>query len=73
VDQLGDAIREHLELKRRRGGDPDEIAAQERDALGSTRREPESAEEPEADLEPETDLEPEAAEPPAIGRDPDQM
>jgi len=30
---LDDAIREHLELKRRRGADPGEIAHQERDAL----------------------------------------
>lgn len=30
---LDDAIREHLELKRRRGADPGEIALQERDAL----------------------------------------
>ena len=30
---LDDAIREHLELKRRRGGDPGEIAHQERSAL----------------------------------------
>ena len=38
---LDDAIREHLELKRRRGGDPAEIERAERDALGPVRREPE--------------------------------
>jgi hypothetical protein len=38
---LDDAIREHLELKRRRGGDPSEIERAERDALGPVRREPE--------------------------------
>ena len=31
---LDDAIREHLELKRRRGADPDEVARAEQDALG---------------------------------------
>jgi hypothetical protein len=30
---LDEAIREHLELKRRRGGDPSAIAREERDAL----------------------------------------
>jgi hypothetical protein len=41
---LDDAIREHLELKRRRGGDPDETARQEQEALGSTQGAAESAE-----------------------------
>jgi hypothetical protein len=31
---LDDAIREHLELKRKRGADPAEVAKQEREALG---------------------------------------
>jgi hypothetical protein len=31
---LDDAIREHLDLKRRRGGDPSEIAKEESEALG---------------------------------------
>src|SRR5215207_7988114 len=31
---LEDAIREHLELKRRRGASADEVAAEENDALG---------------------------------------
>src|SRR5215208_5766111 len=34
---LDDAIREHLELKRRRGADPDEIARLEDEALGDPR------------------------------------
>ena len=38
---LDDAIREHLELKRRRGADPAEIARAEQEALGPVRREPE--------------------------------
>src|SRR5947207_7743138 len=32
---LDDAIREHLELKRRRGADPGEVAREEREALDS--------------------------------------
>jgi hypothetical protein len=35
---LDDAIREHLELKRRRGADPEEVARQEDEALGDPRR-----------------------------------
>ncbi len=41
---LDDAIREHLELKRRRGADPGEVARQESEALGDPR-----APQPEAD------------------------
>ncbi len=39
---LDDAIREHLDLKRRRGADPVEIERAEREALGPVRRQPES-------------------------------
>jgi len=35
---LDDAIREHLDLKRRRGADPSEIAKEEADALGPVGR-----------------------------------
>jgi hypothetical protein len=35
---LDDAIREHLDLKRRRGADPSEIAREENEALGPVRR-----------------------------------
>jgi hypothetical protein len=35
---LDDAIREHLELKRRHGADPDEVSRQEREALGAPAR-----------------------------------
>jgi hypothetical protein len=38
---LDDAIREHLDLKRRRGADPTEIERAEREALGPVRRSPE--------------------------------
>jgi hypothetical protein len=41
---LDEAIREHLDLKRRRGADPDEIERAEREALGPVRRQPEQAE-----------------------------
>jgi hypothetical protein len=37
---LDDAIREHLDLKRRRGADPAEVARLEHEALGPVRREP---------------------------------
>jgi len=33
---LDDAIREHLELKRRHGADPEEVQRQEREALGAS-------------------------------------
>jgi hypothetical protein len=40
---LDDAIREHLNLKRRHGADPAEIERAEREALGPVRRGPEVA------------------------------
>ncbi len=42
---LDDAIREHLDLKRRRGVDPAEIERAEQEALGPVRREPLGADE----------------------------
>ncbi len=60
MGQLDDAIREHLDLKRRRGADPDEVAAQERDALEPVHRE----------SEPESDLAPDPPEAPALGEQP---
>ncbi len=45
---LDDAIREHLDLKRRRGADPTEIERAEREALGPVRR---RYDEPEGDLD----------------------
>lgn len=44
---LDDAIREHLDLKRRRGADPDEVARLEHEALGPVRREPVQSEQSE--------------------------
>ena len=48
---LDDAIREHLDLKRRRGADPSEVERAEREALGPVRRvqAPEMGEVDEAD------------------------
>jgi hypothetical protein len=37
---LDDAIRDHLDLKRRHGADPEEIERAEREALGPVRRDP---------------------------------
>jgi hypothetical protein len=77
---LDDAIREHLELKRRRGADPDEVARQEDEALGDPRSgefarpAAESAPagpEPEPVTEPvEEDLPPEPPEPAAFAPEP---
>jgi hypothetical protein len=60
---LDDAIREHLDLKRRRGADPTEIERAEREALGPVRRGPEVTGEDAAPVE--AAAEPEAAYPPA--------
>ena len=56
---LDDAIREHLELKRRHGADPGEVERQEREALGSPRAATETAAPaapPAATDEPEHDV-----------------
>jgi len=71
---LDDAIREHLELKRRRGADPDEIARQEDEALGDPRSgefaRPQEDEEPPAAVPAEEDLPPEPPEPAAYEPEP---
>jgi hypothetical protein len=59
---LDDAIREHLELKRRRGADPGEVARQEQEALGDPRAQA-------APAEAEEGLLPEDAPVPAGGED----
>ena len=56
---LDDAIREHLDLKRRRGADPTEIERAEREALGPVRRGPEVS--PEDAPAAESAIEPEAS------------
>jgi hypothetical protein len=70
---LDDAIREHLDLKRRRGADPTEVERAEREALGPVRRAPEGNGE-DFELEPQDvgedfELEPEAEAPPAYDHD----
>ena len=78
---LDDAIREHLELKRRHGADPDEVSRQEREALGAPVRgefakpaEEAGAEEPAAVQAPAESAEaagvPEIAEPPEMPGEP---
>jgi hypothetical protein len=52
---LDDAIREHLDLKRRRGADPTEVEREEREVLGPVRPRAEAA--GHRDLAPEDDLE----------------
>ena len=54
---LDDAIREHLELKRKHGADPEDVARQEQEALGPGQQrnefaQPEAAEEPAAEAPP---------------------
>ena len=75
---LDDAIREHLDLKRRRGEDPAAVARAEQEALGPVRREPEpepaepAAEEPAtAEAEPAEHHPPEPEPAPVVEPDPD--
>jgi hypothetical protein len=57
---LDEAIKDHLELKRRHGADPGEVARLEHEALGPARREPvaeaPAVEEPVAAVADEEDL-----------------
>ena len=61
---LDDAIREHLELKRRRGATDEELAKQEAEALGPARRQPVADPAVEAGIEPPLDEE--VLPPPAL-------
>jgi len=65
---LDDAIREHLDLKRRRGADPAEIERLEREALGPVRRGPERDARDE-DLAHDDEFEPDLDE--GVGEEPD--
>jgi hypothetical protein len=84
---LDDAIREHLELKRRHGADPEEVSRQEREALGAPAArefaqpagDEAAAPGPEAPPQSEVDEElreplppPEAEEPAAVAVPPDE-
>ena len=64
---LDDAIRDHLELKRRRGADPAEVERAEREALGPVRRQPEAGD----DLDYADELA--AGGPVEVGDDPDRQ
>jgi hypothetical protein len=71
---LDDAIREHLELKRRRGADPSEIEREESEALGPVRRDARDLDDEDADLEPAphgsyADHDPAALDEPAVAYD----
>jgi hypothetical protein len=59
---LDDAIREHLELKRRAGADPNEVARQEQEALGPARRGPEPLEVTHPEVEEPAAVDPHAPE-----------
>jgi hypothetical protein len=61
---LDDAIREHLELKRKHGADPEDVARQENEALGQGGPRAEFAQ-PEASAPPAPPAEAAAAEPAA--------
>src|SRR4051794_18915736 len=68
---LEDAIREHLDLKRRHGATDEELTRQEAEALGPARRDlPESAD-PDAGEAAEAMEEAPAAEPPVAVDEPD--
>ncbi|MEA2180292.1 MAG: hypothetical protein QOG77_3589 [Solirubrobacteraceae bacterium] len=58
---LDEAIREHLELKRRHGADPTEVARQESEALGPARRATQTAPAPD-EAEPDFTQDPDDAE-----------
>jgi hypothetical protein len=67
---LDDAIREHLDLKRRRGADPSEIAREEAEALGPVRRDAPEEEPPAAAVGgSHADHEPAALDQPALAYD----
>ncbi|MDA0185652.1 hypothetical protein OJ997_35430 [Solirubrobacter phytolaccae] len=69
---LDDAIREHLELKRKHGANPDDVARQEREALGpSPRNEFAQTEEPEAEAIAPAVPEPEVSAPEPAAGEPD--
>jgi hypothetical protein len=66
---LDDAIREHLELKRRRGADPSEIEREEVEALGPVRRGDVELDDDEPEQRPLADDEPPGLEDPGAAYD----
>src|SRR5947207_8478369 len=61
---LDEAIRDHLELKRQRGADPNQVAREEQDALGPAVRRPVEGDAPAEAAEAAPDAEPPEAAPP---------
>jgi hypothetical protein len=68
---LDDAIKQHLELKRKHGAAEEEVKRQEAEALGPARRDFAAAE-PAAEAAPEPEPEPEAPREPASWLDEDE-
>jgi hypothetical protein len=66
---LDEAIKDHLELKRRHGADPGEVARLEHEALGPARREPVAEAEVAEEPVEEVVREPVAAPEPAVAED----
>jgi hypothetical protein len=56
MGELDDAIRDHLELKRRRGADPGEVAREEQEALAPVTRSHQIVAAPAAESESESEL-----------------
>jgi hypothetical protein len=56
MGELDDAIRDHLELKRRRGADPAEVAREEQEALAPVTRSHQIVAASAAESEPEPEL-----------------
>src|SRR3954469_19919977 len=56
MGQLDEAIKAHLELKRKHGASEEELQAEEQEALGPVRREPPPPAEAEAEAEGSADL-----------------
>jgi hypothetical protein len=56
MGELDDAIRDHLELKRRRGADPAEVAREEQEALAPVTRSHQIVAVSPAESEPESEL-----------------
>jgi hypothetical protein len=61
---LDDAIREHLELKRKHGADPEDVARQEQEALGPGKRNEFAQTEPDEPAAVSIDAAPDEPEPP---------
>src|SRR5436189_175927 len=67
---LDDAIREHLELKRRRGADAGEVSREESEALGPVRRSPDGTPDLTSIPAPPALAEPPSAAPPPVAYEP---